>query len=194
MVSKKLHSLIDLIRKYKTIESTNQLVKLAIEGKICTRKTVFNLIPELKMYESIKLERKDGWDHWTFVDVTNSENINLVKTLEITDQLIEKVSKEISGIHKMKKRRINSIEKESIIKNVVNIKTEILFEEQKWDFFESIGVIVRKYKERADTIKSKLRKLNLDLDKAVFKLDSNMSAIVFERILKLLYSKKDTSL
>ncbi len=182
MVSTKLHSIIRLIESHNVVSSANELVRLAEKEGICTRKTVFNLLPELKDHESIRFEKVERRDTFTFVDVTQRKNYAVTKEFEFIEQQIKDVRLPLKAYSKVLKKDMSKELKTGLMESAIIAKRQIIRSQQRLVHFEACGFKTRSVKEQFDNIKSKLVKLDLELHRRVYRLDHKTAADLFLRI------------
>lgn len=181
MVSTKLPSLINLIKKHGTVESINQLKRLAVQEDTCAPKTVTNLVPELKKQDNIRHERVKNADQFTYVEMSEKKNFAIHKELDLMDNAIKDhkvVIKRIKAMSKLKFTQEKSLDLMSI---GVAKKREIMRLQQRLVHFDACSFVTRPFRERFEITKKNIVKLDLDLHKAIFKADPETVGNVFNR-------------
>lgn len=181
MFSKKLIAIIILIKKHKTIPSANELCRLAETEKVCTRKTVFNLLPQIKDSESVNFEVIDRQITFSYVDVSKKKYF-MNNELDKIDSMINDEEKVLNAIKSASRRQLTEKTKRNFGSLSIGSRRKIVRLQQKMVYFESLGHNKGTIKDRFKRTKIKLAELNLYIQKAINKLDSKISALVFVQI------------
>jgi len=190
-ISRKLIAIIELIKKHGFIPSINELGRVAEKENICTRKTVFVLLPQIKVHESINFETVDGHD--TIKHVTVSEkNYSVNSELDAIDKIINTSKKGLDalktashvGIEKVIATRDMDVEEASWRFSMmgVNLIRETMKAQQRLIYLESLGLNRGSMKDRFEKLKLVLMKQNLVIQKTLVNLDESIAANVHSEI------------
>lgn len=181
MFSKKLHSIIKLIKREGTISSVNDLGKLVEEEKVCVRKTVFNLLHQIKDHESINFEIVKGQDTFTYVDVSKKDYL-INNELDEIDSIINELEFALKAFQSASRKGLSKDTKLSFGGQGVNARRKNIRAQQKMVHLESLGLHKGINKPRFERTKSKLVNLNLNIQKALVRLHKETAVNVFIRI------------
>lgn len=176
-MTSKLHQLIILIKKHGGFDSTNDLAKEAVISGICTRKTVYKYVPALKVHDDIFVEHKSGSDHWNYKDVTEPRSVTMRMELDHYEKYLKYA---YSKIKKMKERT-PSKDLQLMVEGI-DFKREVVRQQQRIIRFETFGFRKPNLRIRFDKVKGALFKLDLDLSKALYKIEPSNAGDVFIRI------------
>ena len=169
MISKKLHSIIDLIKDYGPVDSVNELGRLCEGKEKCCRKTVYNLLPQIQDHESIDFNIVDGQDTFTYVEAAK-RTYSMENELANIDSIINDLKIILEDFNHLPKKLSND-RKLSIVNLTIVAKRKIIRAQQRMVHFEACGFRTNKTREKFDQTKARLSKIDLDIHKKVFTID-----------------------
>jgi len=184
LISKKLHSIIGLIKDYGPVDSVNELGRLCEGEKKCCRKTVYNLLPQIQDHESIDFNIVDGQDTFTYVDVTK-RTFNMEIELDDIDSIIKDCSIVLKDFNHLPKK-LSKNEKLNVLNLTITAKSKIIMAQQRMVHFEACGFTTNKTREKFDRTRIKLSQIDLTIHKKVFNIDRETVGELWLRISQVL--------
>jgi len=178
----KLDRLIGLVREKGPFLSLNKLKIAAVEEGICAKQTVQNYKEDLIKSDFIKHKPTRDGEIFEYRDASLKENYEINKELDYIDGIIKGSDIVLKALKIPRKVKFSDDIKLKFMEMTVNERRSIIRAQQRLVYFESIGFNKGGFKKHFEQTKANLAKLNLNIQKAILKLDRDTAANVFFRI------------